>query len=239
MARQMIINFPQADTGYLYPLSVAGGAATSSITLAMPYPVIFQGVARKLTLTSTDDLSGVNFTFTGFDQYFQPISEILAGPNNNTVVTANDYHVLSNIAADGGYTNFSAGIGSTGIICWIPMNYQIDPVYYTIQTTVTGTINYSLYQTLDPIGFYRTSASQSEFILPETSPFLANNPITTVNGSGVVTVTVPSTGGLVNDQLVTINGATTVNNITANELNITAPITLISGTQFTYNSYYP
>ncbi len=64
---------------------------------------------------------------------------------------------------------------------------------------------------------------------------LANNPITTVNGSNVVTVGVASTAGLVAGQYITISGATAVNGITAPQLNISAPITnIVVNTSFQY-----
>jgi len=65
---------------------------------------------------------------------------------------------------------------------------------------------------------------------------LGNNPLATVNLSSVVTVTVPTTAGLQNEQQVTIAGATDTNNITAVELNITAPITIVDGTHFSFIS---
>jgi len=65
---------------------------------------------------------------------------------------------------------------------------------------------------------------------------LTNNPLSTVNLSNVVTVTVPTTNGLQNEQQVTIAGAADTNNITAVQLNITAPITIVDGTHFSYVS---
>jgi hypothetical protein len=64
---------------------------------------------------------------------------------------------------------------------------------------------------------------------------LGANPLTTVNGTNVVTVTVVSTAGLTTGQYVTISGATTTNGITDEELNISAPITnIVTNTSFDY-----
>ena len=63
---------------------------------------------------------------------------------------------------------------------------------------------------------------------------LGNDPLSVTNGSNVVTVTVASTNGLQNEQQVTIAGAADTHGITAVELNITAPITIVDGTHFSY-----
>lgn len=64
---------------------------------------------------------------------------------------------------------------------------------------------------------------------------LANDPITTVNGSNEVTVSVASTAGLITGQYITISGATDTNGITSAHLNISAPITnIITNTSFQY-----
>lgn len=65
---------------------------------------------------------------------------------------------------------------------------------------------------------------------------LANNPLATVNLSAVVTVTVPSTANLRTGNVVTIAGAAATNNITAPQLNISATITVIDATHFSYTS---
>jgi hypothetical protein len=65
---------------------------------------------------------------------------------------------------------------------------------------------------------------------------LANNPFTVTNGSAIVVVTIPSTGTLQTGNLVTIAGATDTHGITALQLNIQAPITVISATSFSFPS---
>lgn len=72
--------------------------------------------------------------------------------------------------------------------------------------------------------------------LAGTSPFIIinNNPISTTEGSGVVIVTIPSNPNLITGNFVTIAGATTTNGITDVQLNITAQITVINSTSFSY-----
>jgi hypothetical protein len=63
---------------------------------------------------------------------------------------------------------------------------------------------------------------------------LANNPISTVSGANVVTVTVPDTSIFSKIQTLTIANATTTGGLTTPQLNIIAEITVTSGTTFTY-----
>lgn len=65
---------------------------------------------------------------------------------------------------------------------------------------------------------------------------LANDPLEVSAASSVVIVTVPSTSALRNGNLVTIAGAVDVDTITALELNIEAPITVVDPTHFSYVS---
>lgn len=233
MARPMIIYYPSASNVALYPTSVAGGGATSSIQLAVPYPVQFTNLARYLTFTSTDNLSGVNFTITGQDIFGNVISEVRSGPNNNTVTSGKLYSSIFSIAASGNYTNFSIGYSAYAISIWLKLNYLSTYFQYSLSSTIYGTINYSINRTLDEISYYKTFGATSQFVYP-VPVSLANNPLATANVSPIVTVTVPSTALLRTGDIVTIQNAIDTGGITAIQLNINAAITVTSATTFTY-----
>lgn len=65
---------------------------------------------------------------------------------------------------------------------------------------------------------------------------LGNNPLSTDGMSETITVTIPSTDGLVNGQTVIITGATGGGGLTAAQLNVASPITIIDITTFTYSA---
>lgn len=65
---------------------------------------------------------------------------------------------------------------------------------------------------------------------------LGNNPLATDGVSETITVTIPSTDGLINGQTVIISGATGGDGLTASQLNISAPITIVNLTTFTYSA---
>ena len=65
---------------------------------------------------------------------------------------------------------------------------------------------------------------------------LGNNPLSTDGVTAIVTVTIPSTVGLVNGQNVIISGANATGGISSSNLNLTAPLTIVDGTHFTYTA---
>lgn len=106
------------------------------------------GFARVVTLTSTGNISGVNFTITGTDIRGAALTETIAGPNNNTVSTTGNFYSVTSIAADGAVgTATSAGIGSTGVSQWIQVDYQLTPANIGLGVNVSGTINWTIRQT--------------------------------------------------------------------------------------------
>ncbi len=234
MARLITLSFPAINSQLLLPTTVAGGAATSSIPLANPYPFVFPDLARTITLTSSDNLSAVNFTIHGTDQFGNTISEVLAGPNNTTVTSVNQYNTITAIASSGNYTHFSIGSGSTGTFQWIKFNtFNVDP-NITISAEITGTITYSINQTVDSLGRYVPVGPFFKYEQPVAPILLGNDPIATTNGATSVVVTVPSTAGLKTGDIVTIAGAATTHAITGAQLNIRASITVLSPTTFSY-----
>ena len=160
MARLITLSFSASNTQLLLSTTVAGGAATASIPLNNPYPFVFLNLARKITLTSTDNLSGVNFIISGTNQFGNVQSETLAGPNNNTVTSVNNYNTITNISSNGAYTNFSIGSGSTGTFQWIKLNTMNVDSQTIISGQITGTINYTINQTLDALE-YSTNISSN------------------------------------------------------------------------------
>lgn len=67
-------------------------------------------VPRAVSLTSAGNISGVNFTISGYDVYGQPMTQTIAGPNANTVNTLKAFWQIVSIAVSGAVgTNTSAG----------------------------------------------------------------------------------------------------------------------------------
>ena len=113
--------------------------------------------AKKIGFTSTGNISGVNFTVSGYQDKNKTIaiSETIAGPNNNTVETTNYFYSIQSISASGAVgTNTKAGPVDEAISQIIPIKRSYsDRSERQVGLTfiVTGTINYTIQQTNDDI----------------------------------------------------------------------------------------
>lgn len=100
-------------------LQTTAGAANLVLTAAAGVTAIIDAAGvtryqldcpRAISLTSTGDISAVNFTITGYDVYGQAMSQTRAGPNNNTVNTTKAFYQVVSITASGAVgTNTSVG----------------------------------------------------------------------------------------------------------------------------------
>lgn len=71
-------------------------------------------MATTVTLTSTGNISGVNFTITGTDANGSTVSETRAGPNNTTVATTQAFLTVTKVETNGAVsTNTSVGFSAT------------------------------------------------------------------------------------------------------------------------------
>lgn len=155
MAYPIRYNFIASSTTYVAAAQTLAGAGNmvldgsgSEVSPTRRMRLTGSGFSRPITLTSTGNISGVNFTITGTDIRGAALVEVLAGPNNNTVSTTGNFYSVTSISANGAVsTATSAGIGSTGVSQWTKVNYQIAPTNIGLGINVTGTINYTAQQT--------------------------------------------------------------------------------------------
>lgn len=148
MARPIVINWPVTSNTVIAALQTLTGAGTLTLTSS---PYNFIGITRTITLTSGNNLSGVNFTITG-TLNGASISEVLAGPNSNTVTSVNIYDSIISITTNAAAAAVSAGTGTTGRTRWINFDYDQLIMNYSVQVTVVATtINYTFNTTLDDV----------------------------------------------------------------------------------------
>lgn len=113
--------------------------------------------AKKIGFASTGNISGVNFTVSGYQDKNKtiPISETIAGPNNNTVKTTNYFYSIQSISASGAVgTNTKAGTVDEAISKIIPIKRSYsdrNERQVGLTFIVTGTISYTVQQTNDDI----------------------------------------------------------------------------------------
>lgn len=66
-------------------LTLTAGAGITAGTAPNGSAILQTDVPRCASLTSTSNLSAINFTLTGYDEYGALLTSTIAGPNNNTV----------------------------------------------------------------------------------------------------------------------------------------------------------
>lgn len=157
-----VVAGPNANTIYsvnqyatVTSIAAAGAAANISVGTIMQMTLTssvikFPGISRTISLTSTLNMSAVNFTVTG-TLGGVTVSETRAGPNNNTVNTVQLFDGVTSISANLSFTSVSAGTGALGYTDWWLYNYQATVVGFSAQVEVAGTINYTFQSTLDDV----------------------------------------------------------------------------------------
>jgi hypothetical protein len=160
MSKPITITWPDLDNDGVCSLQTRGSAGNLVINgaLSSPLPygvgnqVVFTGFSRNITVASTANNSGISITITG-TYLGQPQTEVLAGPNNNTVTGSELFDSVISVSISGATTGggLIVGIGTTGMTNWISYNYHASVAALTILTFVEGTINYTFQFTLEDV----------------------------------------------------------------------------------------
>lgn len=162
MSYPTVYTFASASVAYICALQTTSGAASltlngsgvdavSTYLLNSPRMTLTgSGFERTVSLTSTGNLGGINFTITGKDVRGATVSETRVGPNNNTVYTTAFFYQVTSITADATIsTAVSAGIGTTGRSQWYKIDYQLTPISVGLGVTVSGTdLTWTIVQTM-------------------------------------------------------------------------------------------
>lgn len=123
----------------------AAGALTLNGSLVSGGVAVI-GNPQRITITTTD--STHSFTITGATPTGSLLTETVTG-NGTSVTSALDYAKVSSItisgAASAAVTVGTSGIGSTP---WVRLD-EWAPAPVSIQCNVSGTVNYTIQQTLD------------------------------------------------------------------------------------------
>lgn len=234
MARPIQIIFPGPDTEYLLADADGNGGGVIPLTPPLSYPVIFPNIARTISFYSGDDLSESTFTIIGTDEFGNVISESTAGPDNERIETTLQYHSVTSILIDQNYTDLSIGTGRQGRIQWIKLNTLSTVGYWTLQTQVTPTIDYSFYGTTEILEKYEMHGGAVTYKFPAAPILLGDDPILTAAASPLLSVTIPPNYSLKTGDRVLMQGSTGIDTLLAAQINKRTAITVISPTSFYY-----
>ena len=105
--------------------------------------------ARRVLVTTNADESANTFTIYGTDWNNNPVSETMTGPNHTTGYTVYDYRTVTKISISGA-ASAAVTVGTNGIASSRPIFLDtFAPAPTSIQVTVSGTVNYTVRQSLD------------------------------------------------------------------------------------------
>lgn len=183
MSRSLSYIFPAGNTTDVCQEQSVGGAAplvlngnlVDSITNQVSF--ISKGYVRSISITSGNNLSGVNFTISGLQNGIA-VSEVVAGPNATTVYGAEAYDVITSVTTSAAAADVSIGSGWKGFFPLIAINLERDVINYTltIARLSNASVSFSVYGTLINLteqGTYLsklTSSNLFQIAPPGTNP---------------------------------------------------------------------
>lgn len=115
---------------------------------------------RRVLFTASGNESAKTLTISGTDWSGALQTELLAGPNASTVYTVTDFRTVTRISLSAPASGtISVGTNSIASSAWIRLD-EFSSFPTAMQCSVTGTVNYSVQQTLqDPNSPYSPMAA--------------------------------------------------------------------------------
>lgn len=131
------------------------GGAGNLVLAAGAAAIDSSGAARTVLFTTTEDDSAVHFTITGLDADGNTITEgPTTLPNSSTKASSKAYASISRIAIDAAIgANISVGTTNSTLTSQSltqPLDFY-DRIAPMVAVEITGTINFTIQETFDPI----------------------------------------------------------------------------------------
>lgn len=129
--------------------SIAGSGAVTLNGSLVSGGVATLDKQRRVLFTSAGNDSGITFTISGTNANGDLISETLTGGNIAAVATVLDYKTVTSITSSGASAG-TVSIGTNGVAgsSWVRLD-DWGPLNVALQVNVTGTVNYTIQQTMD------------------------------------------------------------------------------------------
>ena len=120
---------------------VSGGVAT----------LCAAGMERQVLVTTAANESTKTITIYGTNATGNPISEAITGPNATTGTTTGYFRTITRVAVSAAFTG-NVKVGTNGVGATRPVNLDtFGRPEVSIQVDVSGTVNFTVQQTLDSI----------------------------------------------------------------------------------------
>lgn len=124
------------------------GATAGNVTVGMN-GVATLDTARRVLLTTAADETGITFAITGTDYAGVNISETIAGVDNTTAYTTQDFKTVTSIFVSGATTG-AIQIGTNGVASSPWANFDPYAISQVVgECVASGTVNYTVQQTMD------------------------------------------------------------------------------------------
>ena len=168
---------------YMAITSITVDAGTAGAITVGTYGTATLDKARQVLITSAGNDSGITFTLTGTDVNGSTISEAVTGGNATTATSVLDYETLTSILTSGAVAS-TVTVGTNGVARsqWVRFDDYAAMAAVSIQCTASGTVDYTVQQTMqDPNGPDAVAAASIAWLNHPDSNLVAAT--TTVQGN--------------------------------------------------------
>ena len=163
------------------------GASAAGVTVGMN-GVATLDTGRRVLFTSAGDDSAISFTVTGTNIDGSTISETLAGVNASTAYTVLDYKTVTSITTSAAIAS-TLTVGTNGVASspWVYFDAYSSMAQVAIQLTASGTVNYTLQQTLDnPNRTTNTTQPNTYQVTPAGVTWVSSSDSNAVGATGTI-----------------------------------------------------
>lgn len=128
---------------------VISAASAGAITVGRAGTATFD-TPRRFTVTSGGNDTGITFTVAGTDAQGNKIGEVITGASGSAAQSALDYKTILSVLSSGAVaTTVTFGTNGVASSQWVRFDDYASMATIAIQCTVSGTVNYTVQQTLD------------------------------------------------------------------------------------------
>ena len=139
-----------STNSYSTIISIAVDAATAGAITVGNSGTATLDLARRIIITSGGNDTGVTFTLTGTDWNGNPQSETITGANATAASSVLDYLTVTSILSSAAVaTTVTVGTNAVAGSPWVRFDNLAAMAQVAIQCTVSGTVNYTVQQTLE------------------------------------------------------------------------------------------
>jgi hypothetical protein len=131
-------------------ISITSSAGTAGAITVGTHATATLDVARRVQVKSAGNDSGITFTIAGTNWYGNTQSEVLTGGNAVAVYSVLDYLTVTSVLTSAAVAT-TVQLGTNGVCSspWARMDEFAGMGPTSIQVNVSGTVNYTVSQTLD------------------------------------------------------------------------------------------